>query len=174
VVESVLAKGSLKEEKAILLQLLDADGIAITGHRFIDTYGDTPGRQEIEDLTFWLQANGISGLYHQPSLSQVYEAAEVYADKSSGLLALPIETDKGDFVLAFRSEAVRSIAWGGNPNEALQFETDGKKYHPRASFKIWQQTVRQTATPWRRETLEVAETLRNFLIESRLNRKYVG
>jgi light-regulated signal transduction histidine kinase (bacteriophytochrome) len=152
--------------------LFDADGVAITVGRHIEIAGSTPARQEIEDLVYWLQATNVNGLYHQPALPSVYEAAEGYAGTGSGLLALPVETDKGDFVLAFRAEAVQTVSWGGNPNEALQFESDGIKYHPRASFKIWQQTVRQTATPWRTETLEVAESVRNFLVESRLNRKY--
>lgn len=169
--ESIVANGGTQKGKALLLQLLDADGIAITDNRSIETVGNTPSTQEIEDLVYWLQANNIAGLYQQTSLPSVYEAAEAYVDKSSGLLALPIEMDKGDFILAFRSEAVQNISWGGNPAEAVQFESDGKKYHPRASFQIWRQTVRQTSTPWKKETLEVAEDLRNFLIESRLNRK---
>lgn len=172
VVEAVLTKGRLDGEMGTLLELLDADGIAIAGNRHIETIGKTPTKDEIEYLVFWLQANDITGLYHQPSLPSVYEAAEGYAEKGSGLLALPVEAVKGDFVLAFRQEAVRNVSWGGNPNEAVQFESDGKKYHPRESFKIWQQTVRQTAIPWRNETLEVAESIRNFLIESRLAQKY--
>ena len=136
--------------------------------------GTTPSPQEVEDLVFWLQANSITALYHQPALPSVYEAAESYAGRGSGLLALPVEMEKGSYVLAFRSEAVRTVSWGGNPNEAVQFESDGKRYHPRASFKIWQQTVRRTSLPWRPETLEEAERLRNFLIESSLNQKYLG
>lgn len=172
IVEAVLANGRLNGDKKALQQLLDADGLAVATNRQIDTVGKTPEKQEIEDLVFWLQANDISGLYHQPALPSVYEAAMEYAENGSGLLALAIEANRGDFILAFRHEAVKNIAWGGNPNEAVQFESDGKKYHPRESFKIWQQTVRQTATPWRPETLEVAESIRNFLIECRLNRKY--
>ena len=174
IVQSVFSNGSLSGEKQTLLQLLDADGVAIVQNRRIETAGATPGQQEIEDLVFWLQANNITSLYHQPSLSSVYEAADAYAAQGSGLLALPVEMEKGDFVLGFRSEAVRKISWGGNPNEAVQFETDGKKYHPRASFQIWQETVKATSQPWMPETLELAEGLRNFLIESRLNKKYFG
>ena len=171
VIEQVLSAGSVGGEKNTLLQLLDADGVALVSDHRLETVGVTPNRQEIEDLIFWLQANNVYSLYHQPSLPAVYEAAEGYADKASGLLALPIEADKGDFVLAFRPEAVQKIDWGGNPDEAVQFESDGKKYHPRASFKIWQQVVKQTAQPWKKETLEAAEGLRNFLIESRLQNK---
>lgn len=171
VLEGLLAEGELAKEKATLRQLLDAGGIAIVGNKFIETDGITPDRQEIEDIVFWLQANSVSGLYHQTSMASVYEAAETYVEKGSGLLALPIESESGDYVLAFRPETVKKISWGGNPEDAVQFESDGKKYHPRASFKIWQQTVKKTAEPWKQETLEVAEKLRNFLIEARLNKR---
>jgi light-regulated signal transduction histidine kinase (bacteriophytochrome) len=174
VVEQVWASGKITAEKDSLLQLLDADGVVIINNRRMEKAGNTPSDAEIEDLIFWLQANNITGLYHQPSLPSVYEAATGYPEIASGLLALPVEMEKGDFVLAFRPEAVRQIAWGGNPDEAIQFEFDRKQYHPRASFKIWQQTVRQTSLPWRKETLEAAEAFRNFLIEGRLSKKYFG
>ncbi|NTS40546.1 GAF domain-containing protein [Flavisolibacter sp. BT320] len=174
VMQQVLAAGSLAAGKSRLLQLLDADGVAVVSNRQIETVGVTPQKGEIEDLVLWLQANDTHHLLHQPSLAAVYEPAEGYAEKSSGLLALPVEADKGDFVLAFRSEAVQEIAWGGNPDEAVQFEEDLKKYHPRASFRIWQQTLRQHSQPWKKETLEVADGFRNFLVESRLNKKYKG
>ena len=170
--EKVLARGSVALEKKSLMQLLDAEGVVIVNNQKTEKAGDTPSDAEIEDLVFWLQANNITGVYHQPSMPSVYESAAGYAAQASGLLALPVEMDKGDFILAFRPEAVRQISWGGNPDEAIQFESDGKKYHPRESFRIWQQTVRQTALPWRKETLEVAEGLRNFLIEARLSQKY--
>jgi two-component system, chemotaxis family, sensor kinase Cph1 len=170
-VEAVLSNGGLGGQKSTLLQLLDADGVAIMGHGRVETEGSTPEAQEIEDIVYWLQANGVTGLYHQPSLPAVYEAAQSYAAKGSGLLALPIEEEKDHYVLAFRPESVKKISWGGNPDEAVQFESDGKKYHPRASFKIWQETVRHTSQSWKEETLEAAEKLRNFLIDARLNKR---
>lgn len=174
VVEQVLLNGDLYAERELLIHLLDADGVAIITNGNIQTAGATPQVQQIEDLIYWLQANNINTIYHQISLSQVYEAAEGFSEKGSGMLALPIEMEKGDYILAFRGEAVQSISWGGNPDEAIQFEADGKKYHPRASFEIWQQTVRHTAKPWKKETIEVADHFRNFLVESRLNKKYKG
>lgn len=174
VMQQVLSTGSLDTEKERLLRLLDADGIAIIINRQVETAGSTPAKQEIEDLVLWLQANNTHHLLHQPSLAAVYESAGAYAEKSSGLLALPIETGKGDFVLAFRSEAVQNITWGGNPNEAVRIEENSRQYHPRASFQLWQHTVRQRSIPWKKETLEVADRFRNFLMESRLNKKFKG
>lgn len=170
VVEGVLrAEGGIRTVRPLLMELLDAGGVALINNGQIETAGATPAKHEIEDLLYWLQANNVSGLYHQLSLASVYESAGSYAAESSGLLALPIEAEKGDYLLAFRPESVREISWGGNPDEAVQFESDGKKYHPRASFKIWQQTVRKTAQPWKPETLDAAEKLRHFLVEKKLS-----
>lgn len=173
VVEGVLREGGLTKANSLLLELLDAGGVAVINSGQIETSGATPQKGEIEDLLYWLQANNVSGLYHQPSLPSVYEAAEGYAAAGSGLLALPIEAEKGDFLLAFRPESVREISWGGNPDEAVQFESNGRNYHPRASFKIWQQTVRKTAQPWKPETLDVAEKLRHFLAEKKQARNSI-
>jgi len=68
-------------------------------------------------------------------------------------------------VLAFRKEKIHHVDWGGNPNETVQFEANSTKYHPRNSFRIWQETVRKTAIPCREEEIEIAENFRNFLIE---------
>jgi light-regulated signal transduction histidine kinase (bacteriophytochrome) len=171
-VESVVANGGMGAERLTLMQFLDADGVAIITNYRVETAGITPEQHEIEDLVFWLQANDIHSLYHQPALPAAYDAAESFAQKGSGLLALPVDLYNGDLILAFRSEVVRKIDWGGNPAEAIQFESDGKRYHPRASFRIWQQKVRQTARPWNKETLEVAEGLLNFLVESKQNGKH--
>jgi light-regulated signal transduction histidine kinase (bacteriophytochrome) len=152
-----------------LLELLKADGVAIVVNKGVEIIGATPDKNEIKDLVFWLQTNGIYKTYHQPSLPDVYEHAEEYAKKASGLLALPVQPEKGEYILAFRNEAVRKVNWGGNPNEAVQFEPNKINYHPRNSFKIWQETVQKTSLPWREEELEIAEHFRNFLIEFSLN-----
>jgi hypothetical protein len=41
-----------------------------------------------------------------------------------------IQPEKGNYIVAFRSEALQKINWGGNPNEAVQFEADGKNIIP--------------------------------------------
>jgi two-component system, chemotaxis family, sensor kinase Cph1 len=155
----------------LLASLLEADGVAVVMDKKITSFGKTPDFTAIEDLVIWLSSNEVRDIYHQPSLSSVYETAEAYALAASGLLALPIEYNKGNFILAFRPEAVQKVAWGGNPSEAVQFESDGKKYHPRASFQQWQQTVRFSAIPWKTQVLQTAEEVKNVLTSYRLNNR---
>ncbi|HYO21903.1 MAG TPA: GAF domain-containing protein [Flavisolibacter sp.] len=154
-----------------LFTLLEADGMSIVLDNHIASAGKTPSGTEVEDLVLWLSSNEVKDVYHQPSLPSVYEPAENYAPVVSGLLALPIEHSKGNFILAFRSEAVQKVSWGGNPAEAIRFESDGKKYHPRASFQQWQQTVRNQAVPWKKEVLQTAEEVRIILTSYRLNNR---
>lgn len=162
----------LQADETRLLQLLGATGAALVQEGQVETFGQAPALAEVEDLVIWLRSAAGKKVTQFNQLPDIFEAAESYLDVASGLLVLPIQPDRGTYVLAFRPEAVRQVSWGGNPNEALQFEADGKKYHPRNSFRIWQQTVKRTALPWRPEELEMAEQFRNFVIEYTLTRIY--
>lgn len=159
----------LLASKEDLLQLLGADGIALVFKKNIESFGSVPNEEELEELVFWLQALNINKMYHQPSLSYVFEQGASYAKTASGLMVLPVQAEKGEYILAFRKEAVSKVNWGGNPDATVYFEADGKKYHPRASFNMWQEMVNQTAIPWNPGELETAESFRNFIVEFTLN-----
>lgn len=157
----------LDQENFNVLDLLGAQGAAITLNGKLQTLGKVPEDSFIEDLTFWLQSRASSNSYHTASLAAEFEEADAHAETSSGVLAIPIDPDNGGFLICFRPEMVDIVKWGGNPNEAIQFEADGKNYHPRHSFGLWLETVRQTATPWQDEHLELAAHLRNLIHEFR-------
>lgn len=169
--EDSLAGGLLNRESE-LLELLSAEGVALVIDRQVETFGRVPERGDIEDLVYWVQAKGPSGIYHEPGLSSVFEPASKYIGTASGILALPVQPEKGNYIFAFRTEEVRNVSWGGNPNEAIRFEADGRNYHPRNSFRLWQETVRGTSAPWTVEEIEMAEQFRNFVVEYTLNKIY--
>src|SRR5205823_3350854 len=104
-----------------VLRLLNAEGVAVVMNHRLETFGQVPDREQIRDLVYWLQANAVYRLYHQPSIALSFEAAGSYSEVASGLLALPVQPDQGHFVLAFRPEHLRTVSWGGNPNEAIRF-----------------------------------------------------
>jgi light-regulated signal transduction histidine kinase (bacteriophytochrome) len=166
--------GGLLENGDDLLSVLTADGVAIVMDRQINCYGKVPDQSALEDLVYWLQADKGNRLLHHSSLSEVYDPAEAYVTIACGLLALPVQPEKGNFILAFRSEALQKVNWGGNPNEAIRFEADGKNYHPRNSFKLWQETVSKRSMPWMPEEISAAERLRNFVVEYVLNHEAAG
>ena len=164
--------GSLINRQEDVLRLLNADGVAFVNDQQIYSFGQTPGESDIHDVILWLRSNAINSTYSNSSFVSSFEPSEKYSSIASGVLALPIQPEKGNYILAFRPEVLGTVNWGGNPNEAVQFEQDGKKYHPRNSFNQWQQTVKQTSRPWKKEELEVAENFRNFVVAYTLNKFY--
>jgi two-component system, chemotaxis family, sensor kinase Cph1 len=164
--------GALITNEQKVLKLLSADGVLIRLNNKTESFGSVPSRNDSEALLDWLQYNGFSKIHHQPGLSKVYEHAKEFSKEASGILVLPVQPEKGNYILAFRKEELQQVNWGGNPAEAVKMEADGIKYHPRASFKIWQQRVEEASTPWKPEEIEVAEQFRNFVIEATLNKVY--
>ena len=81
------------------------------------------------------------------------------------MLVIPINYIRDQYLIIFRPEKVRVINWGGNPDERIQIEKNERNYHPRNSFKQWQQKVSGISLPWRAEELNAAETLRSFIYE---------
>ena len=124
-----------------------------------------PESDAIDNLILWIESKSFVNVYATNNLSDVYEDANHYSDIASGLLVIPINPSQGDFIVCFRPEVVQSIKWGGDPNQAINFEKDGKSYHPRNSFKLWLETVHGQSEEWLEQEMETAESLRNFLFE---------
>jgi light-regulated signal transduction histidine kinase (bacteriophytochrome) len=113
----------------------------------------------------WVYSNNYTKLYHQENLEAVYEEAADYAEVASGIVVLPLNPEKREYIIAFRPEVEQSISWGGDPATAISFEKDGVNYHPRNSFATWQQKVKNTSLAWKSYELEMAELFRNFVLE---------
>lgn len=174
--EAIFREGNLfsglRSVQDSLPDLLGAKGVYININKEELRLGTLPSEPEIEDLILWLESKDLTNIFHQPSLSSEFEPAEYYAKNSSGLLALPLGSQSGNFLLAFRPEAESEVSWGGNPAEAIRFEKDSKKYHPRASFDIWKQKVTKTSKSWTEEELQISREFRNFAMEFILNKMY--
>lgn len=162
--ENDLLKGLLEEESNVL-QLLGATGAVMVSNRRMETLGTVPGKNDLRDLLFWLQNRDERTVFQIQSLSAVYESAHEYAKIGSGLLVIPVQPQKGEFLLLFRPEVIQEVNWGGNPDEAIRFDKDHVNYHPRNSFNIWQQKVQNYALPWHDTEMQMAEHLRNFILE---------
>ncbi|WP_295718760.1 GAF domain-containing protein [Mucilaginibacter sp.] len=158
-------KGLLNAGGNNLMHLLHATGVVSNFQNDYQQIGAVPDRDMIENLFLWLQNKQVEKIFYTDHLPELFEEALPYPELASGLLAIPLNLESGEFIIAFRPEVVQTINWGGDPNKTINFEPDGKKYHPRASFKIWKQQVNNTSSPWSKQELAVAENLRTFLYE---------
>jgi light-regulated signal transduction histidine kinase (bacteriophytochrome) len=153
-----------------IAKLLGGDGIAICWDGKISSEGITPAKNYIRDLLPWLQEKHFKVVVDINSLPDTFEPAKNYSEVASGILILPIQPYEGNFILAFKMEAVKTVSWGGNPDDVVTFEPNSTKYHPRNSFAIWKETVRNTSNPWTDEELIAAERFRNIVVEHTLKK----
>lgn len=159
-----MAKGLLQGKKNVLdLFKVSAAVLFKDGERH--TVGEMPDESFLDDLYLWLQAKNIDQVYSTHNLSSVMEEAGAYAEIASGMLVIPVANREPDFLVCFRPEFEKTIEWGGNPHQTVNFEEGGKVYHPRNSFKVWMETVKQTARPWHEQEIQIANTVRSFLLE---------
>lgn len=162
----------LVKDAGHLQKLLNIDGVAVLYEGSVWTSGTVPSNQSIKELVYWLKKNKSDKTYATDTLPSQYVRSQEYKDVASGLIVLPINAEEGEYILGFRPEVIQTISWGGNPNQAIQMEPDGKSYHPRNSFATYQETVKHTSLPWLLEELEAAENLRNAVLEKIIKERY--
>jgi light-regulated signal transduction histidine kinase (bacteriophytochrome) len=148
-----------------VMTLFQAQGVIVTYRGKIYTKGDVPEKEKIEEMMLWLHTKELKSIFATDSFSSLYDSASTYKDLASGILVIPINAKDDEYVVLLRGERVREINWGGNPDERIQFESDGKNYHPRNSFKQWKQKISGVSDTWKIEELETAESLRSFIYE---------
>lgn len=147
------------------MKLLNATGIVLAKGNKFRCAGISPDETALDELLLWLHTRELRRVWATDSLRAEYEYAKDFNGEASGMLVIPINFTKDHYLILFRPEKIRIINWGGNPDDRIQFEQNEKNYHPRNSFKQWQQKVKGISLPWRREELNAAETLRSFIYE---------
>lgn len=166
--EQVYTRNSLSEglleKPSYLLDLLEVEGVVLAVGQEYKAVGDVPPESWVKGLIKWLSRYSREKIFTTDSLPTIYQEATAQRELASGLIALQI-TGGRHYLLGFRPEVIKLVDWGGNPNEAIQLEADGKQYHPRNSFKLWREQVEYTALPWQSEVLEVAQHLRTAMLE---------
>jgi two-component system, chemotaxis family, sensor kinase Cph1 len=80
-------------------------------------------------------------------------------------MAMTVSKTQNFQILWFRSEVIQRVTWAGNPHKSTIVDEDGEiRLTPRTSFAAWQETVRQTALPWKPCESTAALELRNAIV----------
>lgn len=83
-----------------------------------------------------------------------------------GVLAFAFDDDPDHYIAWFRAEVVSTVRWGGNPQKPVERGDDGAlRLSPRKSFRVWGETVRNSARPWAGHEVRAAARLRSSLMD---------
>ncbi|MDR6934865.1 GAF domain-containing protein [Luteibacter sp. 3190] len=163
-----------------LLEVVDADGVAIYAGDRVMRHGQLPDEAtllEIRDIVAAHGAagspDGIAGVLHTDAIGAWHPALAAHGvtELAAGVIFMPLQADSHNAVMWTRSEQVRQVRWGGNPSLAKLETIPGARLSPRQSFEAWQETVRGRSRPWSRLHLESARSLR-VLIEMMERKHY--
>lgn len=157
---------ALTQSPTDLLNLVGATGVAIAIRGELTILGQTPSPDRLTTLLDALAPQlEAEGVFHTVCLAEDHPAAAAYSDIASGLLAMQVSKAQNFYILWFRPEVNQTVSWGGDPTKPVLVQENGElRLSPRKSFSAWQETVWQTALPWRTSEYTAALELKNAII----------
>lgn len=162
-------RAALFDGSTALLEPVRASGAALLFDGEIRTAGEVPSTQTLREIGAWLDEQP-RGLVATASLAHDAPQFASLTPIASGLLAAPISTAPGEYLIWLRPERVRTVTWGGNPFKQAR-EDDPLTLSPRRSFAQWKQVVEGTSDAWtevdRSAASLIADTVGDVIIQFR-------
>ena len=149
----------------ILTHAIPADGVGVWINGNYAFSGLTPDTAGFARIIRALNTTASGRVFATDRIARLVPEASEHANLAAGMLAIPISRSPRDYVVLFRSEMIRTVRWGGNPQKPMEFGPNGPRLHPRQSFAEWKELVQGQSVPFTISELRVAETLRATLIE---------
>ena len=164
-IEAISANGdwtsSLVDKAEQLLRPLDAIGAVLSHDSDTIAIGVTPNEKEVETLIQWLDEQQISSAFYSRAIGKAFPQLEGLAKKTPGVLAYPVSSLPGEYLIWFRPEHVRTICWGGMPDKPA----DDDELSPRKSFDKWTEELRDTSANWSESALSVARLISSSIAD---------
>jgi two-component system, chemotaxis family, sensor kinase Cph1 len=148
-----------------LVDLAGASGAAVVLNEGVRCIGKTLDHEQIFLLVAWLRAN-TSDVFATDHLSAMLPVAVDWEDVAAGLLAAPISTELGEYLLWFRPSTERTVDWAGDPRKQLTQTHAGAppRLSPRGSFALWRELVQGRSVPWEKWQIEAASNVRRLML----------
>jgi len=158
----------LYQQPTTLLDVFDCGGAAIFFEGELITLGHTPSEAHLRELVDWLRENVRQDVFYTDSYARHNPAGRAVRATASGLLAITLAQEPGDYLIWFRPEVLQNVAWAGK-NEKVEKMDDGQLFlSPRQSFAAWSQEVENTAAPWLPLEVEAARAIRLHISDIRV------
>lgn len=145
---------ALRDRSGQLLRPLDAVGAVLIHDNVTLNIGTTPPEAEVAKLIEWLTVHHASTIFHSRSIGVDFPQFGPLAAVTPGVLACPISSIPGEFLVWFRPEHVRTICWGGAPDN-----NKSESLTPRKSFAKWTEELKDSSDNWGDTALSVGQML---------------
>ncbi|MFB9080729.1 ATP-binding protein [Flavobacterium procerum] len=133
-----------------LLQICNAAGVSIISRDKIYKNGLTPSDEEIIKLLDLIVDKKTNSTLVTNKVKNVFPDIELF--DTAGILYH--ELGNSDHIIWFRPETVSEINWGGDPEKSIVKDSNG--LHPRNSFNIWKQIVKNQSSSWKQYEIYAA------------------
>nr|XP_043621174.1 phytochrome C [Erigeron canadensis] len=145
-----------------VMDLVTCDGAALYYKNKCSLLGITPTESQIRDIANWLleEHAGSTGLSTDSLMDAGYSNALILGPAVCGMAAVKI-TSK-DFLFWFRSHTAKEVKWGGAKHDPDD-KDDGRKMHPRSSFKAFLEVVKNRSLPWEDVEMDAIHSLQLIL-----------
>ncbi|MFC6839986.1 bacteriophytochrome BphP [Xanthomonas theicola] len=167
----VLTGDMLDEMASDLLDVVDADGVAVFHGDHVTRHGMVPAAEDLTRIREQIEAShhealrhDAVGALHTGQIGDTFPELADLAPLAAGFIFVPLMPQARSALLWTRREQVRTVNWAGNPQLSKLQDIPNSRLSPRKSFDLWQETVRGRARPWSPLSLESARSLR-VLIE---------
>lgn len=149
-------------ESPNIMDLVKCDGAALYYGKKYWLLGTTPTEAQIRDLAEWLLDvhKDSTGLSTDSLADAGYPGAAALGDAVCGMAAAKITSR--DFLFWFRSHTAKEIKWGGARHDPEERD-DGRKMHPRSSFKAFLEVVKRRSLPWEDVEMDAIHSLQLIL-----------
>lgn len=158
-----------------MLELLEADGVALVHGSATATFAEVPAPAMLERLTGWLAREAGTDSLATDRIGEVLPAGFPATDMPAGLLAVRLRAgETTTWLLLFRRAVVRITDWAGDPDKPIDIDASGPRLAPRHSFATWREENRDRSRPWTPLDTELArelgQTLALILFSSEVQR----
>jgi light-regulated signal transduction histidine kinase (bacteriophytochrome) len=157
-------RAALFQQPRLLLQPLEATGVALVYDGEVMTTGEVPSTPDLRELARWIADQHVDSLYSCSSIGRANPALASLSPIASGVLAVKLSPTQPSFLIWFRPEQVSEVTWAGDPSKPM-LDNDPLKLSPRRSFAAWSEIVRGSAVRWTKTDLVLARAIGASLAE---------
>ena len=150
-----------------LLKICNATGVALLVNNRLYTHGLVPESNTIMEQFQWLD-NNTKGHLTTDHFSSLFKSSPAGDNPAAGIIFQSL--GNGSSIIWYRQESLREINWAGDPEKAILKDESG--LHPRKSFNLWKQKIKDRSKPWSKPEVEAVFNFTHFL-QKNLHLMYV-